>query len=52
MDKEQAREIVEAHEIEALMGNEEEVGMLKEQNAPLYEAYLALLELADNELNP
>ena len=47
MTKDQAREIVYAHEIDEIIYNEEECELLQKHNIALYEAYEALLELAE-----
>lgn len=47
MTKEQAQLLVETHEIDRLMENEEERELLRDNNPELFEAYEALLVLAD-----
>jgi len=49
MTKEQARLIMEAHEIESTLNDEEEVDLLEENNPELLAAYEALRELAESE---
>lgn len=44
---EQARLIMDAHEIEALLDNEEEADLLEENNPELFHAYLDLQAIAD-----
>ena len=51
MTKEQAQEIIYAHEIHSMMQDAEERRMLKENNPELYSAYKALLKLADKADN-
>ena len=43
----QAMLLVEAHEVQELLENEEEVSLLEENNRELLAAYRALLRLAD-----
>ena len=44
---EQARLIMDAHEIEALLDNEEETDLLEQNNPELLHAYLDLQGIAD-----
>lgn len=46
LTKEQALMIVEAHELQRMLGDDEERELLIENNPDLYEAYCELLELA------
>jgi hypothetical protein len=46
LTKAQARMICEAHEIPALLQNEEECELLVDNNPELYEAYCALMAIA------
>ncbi|MGI0076959.1 MAG: hypothetical protein ACREAU_06100 [Nitrosopumilaceae archaeon] len=48
MTKEQAKLIVEAHEIKFLVEDEEEVMILTEHNPTLFEAYKALINFANS----
>jgi hypothetical protein len=43
----QARMIMDAHEIEALLDNEEETDLLEQHNPDLLDAYLNLQGIAD-----
>ena len=47
MTPKQAQLIIDAHEIDALLSNEEECDLLEENNPELLEAYQALLAFAD-----
>lgn len=44
---EQARLILDAHEIEATLDNEEEADLLEQNNPDLFHAYLDLQAIAD-----
>lgn len=44
----QAMQLAEAHEVEQLLSNEEEVELLEEHNPELLEAYRALWALANS----
>jgi hypothetical protein len=46
MTKEQAALLVDAHEVDRLMDDEEEREMLRDNNPELLDAYIALLEMA------
>jgi len=48
--KKQACALVDAHEIQSMLENEEEAELLKENNPELFDAYVLLLDIA--ELNP
>jgi hypothetical protein len=47
LTQEQARLIMDAHEIEALLNNEEETDLLEQHNPELLDAYLNLQGVAD-----
>lgn len=47
MTKRQAQLIIEAHEIEQLLGDEEEVKLLYDQNPEMLDAYRALVYFAN-----
>lgn len=44
---EQARLILDAHEIESILDDEEEADLLEQHNPELYRAYLDLQAIAD-----
>lgn len=46
LTKQQAQAIVDAHEIEATMNNEEEIEILMEHNPDLHDAYKAVCRIA------
>ena len=46
LTKEQAQMLCDAHEVYSLMGNEEEIELLNENNPELLEAYFALCRIA------
>lgn len=48
LTKEQAQLLVDTHEIEMLMQNDEEVELLEEHNPELLEAYETLIEIAES----
>ena len=47
LTKEQARELIDAHEIDSLFKNDEERELLQENNPELFSAYQALMKIAD-----
>ena len=47
LSAEQARLIMDAHEIESLLNNEEETELLEQNNPELLDAYLNLQGIAD-----
>lgn len=47
LTKEQAQLLVDTHELDVLIQNEEEVELLEENNPELLEAYETLLEIAN-----
>ena len=47
MTKEQAKILVNTHEVQELMDNEEEIELLEQNNPGLADAYRALLDLAN-----
>lgn len=49
LQREDARRIVEAHEIDTLMQNEEESELLAQNNPGLFAAYVHLLKIARDE---
>ncbi len=47
LTKEQAIRLIDAHDIMQVMESEEEMELLKEHNPELFEAYDALLDIAN-----
>lgn len=47
LSKNQAREIIYAHEIDAFFLSEEEIDVLKENNPKLLNAYVSLMFIAE-----
>lgn len=47
--KQQAQALIEAHEIDQLVANEEEFELLKENNPDLLDAYICLRLIAHSE---
>lgn len=47
LTKEQARILIDIHEIDMLLDNVEEVELLEENNPELLEAYHALIKIAE-----
>lgn len=47
LTQEQAQMIMDAHELEALLNNEEETDLLEQHNPELLDAYLNLQGIAD-----
>lgn len=49
LTQDEARELCEAHEVDSLMTDEEESGMLRECNSALWHAYRKLQKIADGK---
>ena len=49
LTKDEAQAIVDAHEIDATMNNEEEAELLEANNPELFAAYKRILKIADGQ---